>query len=232
MKSFYIALGVIALGGAALIGRQAMRRGGGSSGPSLTAALPPLAAGPRGVVEGSDSAPVEVTEFADFECPWCARFAVLNVPDIRSRLVATGRVRWRFVHFPLDGHRDSPSAHLAVACGTEQGKFQQMHDAVYNAQGEWVGARNVPRVLQSIAERAGLDRDRYRSCVAEQRAWGQVLADRALGDSLGVNSTPTFFINGRQFNERAGLSYDRLRQIVDSLAPVSAPPPASGSPRR
>lgn len=219
IKTFYVGLGVVAVVGAGLIGWQASRR----SAPTLslsTVSLPPLVlSGPRGVVMGSDSARVEIAEYSDFECPFCARFAVLVLPDVMQRLVATGRVRWRFMHFPLDNHRASPAAHQASACAKEQEKFWQMHDLVYQHQDQWVSARRPERTLRGLAERLPLDMDRYDACIREQRGWADVLADKRLGDSLGVSGTPTVFFNGRRLSDVP--SADQLKAMVDSLAPVS-----------
>jgi protein-disulfide isomerase len=223
LRPFYIGLAVLAVAGLALIVRSAGSR------PKLTTeTVAPLASGPRGVVLGSDSAKTEVMEFSDFECPYCGRFAVLTMPDIRQRLIATGRVRWRFVHYPITGHLKSPYAHLASACANVQGRFWEMHDLIYQSQEDWVTAGNSESLIDGYAERAGVDRARYRKCVNDREAWGRVLADRALGDSLGIGGTPTFFVNGRGLAEVP--SADRLVHIVDSIAPVT--PAASATPRR
>lgn len=223
MTWFYVTMGAVAVVGVALIFTFA----GGKSAPPLTLdTVGPLAQGPRGVVVGSDSARIEVWEFSDFECPYCARFAILSMPDILTRLVGTGRVRWRFVHYPLQGHTKSPTAHLAAACAHEQERFWPMHDALYEAQDAWTSARNLASAINDVADRAGLDRTRFDACMsARAEAWGRVLGDKALGDSVGINGTPTFFINGRQVPDI--LTYDRLRAITDSLAPVAAAAPAS-----
>lgn len=222
---FYAGLAGIALGGGIYI---ALQIGRGPQQLSLTATGLPPVAGARGVVIGSDTAPVEIVEFSDFECPFCARFAALTIPDVKNRLVATGQVRLRFVHFPLDIHAKGPHAHLAAACANEQGRFWEMHDLLFDNQDEWVRARRPDRVISQYAERLGLDMDRFRSCVSEQRAWPQVLADKALGDSLGVNGTPTVFVNGRQLSDPP--SFDQLRRIADSLT-SAATTPAQGTRR-
>lgn len=217
LKLFYITLGLVAAGGGALITRSMGEHGG-----SLSTPLPPpvaVAAGPRGGVAGSDSAPVEIDEYSDFQCPFCARFAVLQLPDIRDRLIASGRVRWRFMNFPLDGHPNTRPAHLAAACAREQGKFWEMHDAIYQGQGDWAESRRPERFFRDYAERLGLNRDQFESCMDTQRPMPQIEADRLRGESLGVNSTPTFFVNGRQLADVP--TYDRIKAIVDSIAPVA-----------
>ncbi len=227
MTPFYAGLGAIAVVGAVLIGMR-MR----NTGAPLTLGPPvgPIAPGPRGVVYGSDSASVEITEFADFECGFCASFATVQMPDVKSRLIATGRVRWRFVHFPLPMHRNAPEAHLAAACAGRQNRFWEMHDVIYQNQDEWVRSRRPAAALEGYAQRLGLDGARYRQCVSQREAWPEVLADRALGDSLRVGGTPTFYINGREWETR-DYSADRIRAVVDSIAPP-APARAGATPRR
>ena len=216
MTPFYAGLGVVAIVGVALIGRAVMHK---SPQPVNLDLVAPLASGPRGVVMGSDSARVEIMEFSDFECPYCARFAVLQMPDVRTRLIETGRVRWRFVHYPLQGHTKSPTAHLAAACANEQGRFWQMHDLLYAHQGEWTEDRDLVGAITSLAVQAGVDRARFDQCMSQRSAWGRVLADKALGDSIGINGTPTMFVNGRQI---PGVpSFDELRAMVDSIAPAA-----------
>ena len=225
LTPFYAGLALVAVAGGVLIVRSS-----GQKGPPLTIdTVAPLATGPRGVVLGPDSAKVEIMEFSDFECPYCARFAVLQMPDVRQRLLSTGRVRWRFVNFPLQMHTKSPYAHLAAACASEQGRFWEMEDLIYQNQDEWSSSGSFQRPIDGYAERAGLDQARYRSCIDERRAWGQVLADKKFGDSLGIQATPTFFVNGRELPDRPAVTVDRLLHMVDSIAPARTAP-AGGAP--
>jgi protein-disulfide isomerase len=212
MKGFYTALAAVLLGGGIFILSKAMK----SKPPLTTETVAPLAVGPRGVVEGSDSAVVQIMEFSDFECPYCARFATIQMPDIRQRLIATGKVRWTFMHFPLQGHQKSPTAHLAAGCANAQGKFWPMHDMIYQYQDEWVESGNPERALADYARRIGLDQAQYQQCMDQRTAWGTVLADKHLGDSLSVGSTPTFYLNGRMM---PGVpTADELVRVADSLA--------------
>ena len=221
LTRFYVALAVIAVVGGVLIARAAMTK---KQSPLTADTVAPLASGPRGVVLGSDSAPVELMEFSDFECPWCARYDVLQMPDIRQRIVSTGRLRIRFVHSPLAIHQKSPYAHLAAACANEQGRFWEMVDVIFGNQDDWVESSNPSDVLDGYARRIGLDMGRYRSCVSERREWGRVQADKKLGDSLGVSGTPTFYVNGHLWPDAP--SADQVLHIVDSIAPIRGAAPA------
>jgi protein-disulfide isomerase len=228
MKMFYFALGVVLVVGVFLIVRQVSRRG--QPGPVTetvpSAQLTPVAPGSLGHVLGSDSAPVEIVEFADFECPACARFAILQFPYVYERLIATGRVRWRFMDFPLQGHTNSPTAHLATACADEQGKFFQMMDLIFNRQNDWAFESRPDRPIRDFARSIGLDLGRYDSCMETRRAQPMVDADYREGERLGVDQTPTFIVNGRMWPTVP--DYDQIKAIVDSLAPVGGTPAAPG----
>jgi protein-disulfide isomerase len=220
MMPFYLSLGAVAVIGIVFIARQGMNHE-----PPLTAeTTAPIAPGPRGVSLGPDSAPVKIMEFSDFECPWCGQFATLQMPDVRQRLLSTGKVQWTFMNFPLNIHAKSPYAHLAAACANEQGKFWEMHDLIYQHQGDWTEASDPTRDLADYATQAGLDRGRYDACMKTRSAWGHVLADKALGDSLHLGGTPTFFINGREWKGNQSPTVDQLIHITDSLTGAGAPP--------
>jgi protein-disulfide isomerase len=224
LRTFYIALGIIAVLGVFLIVRQLNPRGGSVTETYRTAPVTPVRPGALGNTLGSDSAPVEIVEFADFSCVHCARFSILEMPYVRDSLVSTGRLKWRFMDFPLQGNTNSPPAHLAAACAGEQGRFFEMMDGILNRQNDWVSERRPERLLRSYAQGLGLDLSRYDSCMDSRRAQPQVDADYAEGERLGVNATPTFFVNGRMWPTVLG--YDQIRAIVDSLAPVAGRPAA------
>ena len=215
LTPFYVVFGIILVGGGLFIASKGMQKGP----PPLEMNSVVPVGGPRGITLGPDSAPVEVVEFSDFQCPFCAQFVTLQMPDVKQRLLGSGNVRWRFVHFPLfEIHPDVGHAHLAAACANEQGRFWEMHDIIYQYQGDWSTRRNPAGDMRNYARQAGVDMGRYDSCVNERRAWGQVLADKAWGDSLRVGGTPTFFVNGRQVE---GATVDRLVALRDSI--IAAP---------
>ena len=100
--------------------------------------IPPGTA--EGYLMGKPDAPVQVIEFGDFECPGCGQFANVTEPDVRTRLIATGIVAFRFFDFPLTQiHRNTWSAHIAASCAADQNKFWEMHDRLFDGQGEWNG---------------------------------------------------------------------------------------------
>jgi len=215
MKRFYLLLLVIAVAGVAAIYVA------GGRGDSGSRAALPIAPGDTlpmpGWTAGSDSAPVEVEEYADFECPYCAQFAVLTLPDVMQRLVQTGRVRWRFHDYVIPGHTKSPLAHEAAACAGEQGKFWEMHDHLYFNQNRWVEARNTGRLLRDYAQQVGLDMDRYDACVQGHKYLSRIQASGRQGSARGVNSTPTLIIAGIII--KTVPPYDSLKALIEKATP-------------
>jgi protein-disulfide isomerase len=174
-------------------------------------------AGFHGYVKGSESAPVEITEFADYQCPFCQTFATLQMPTIEQRLIDTGRLRWRYRDFPLQQHTFSRLAAHSAACADEQGKYWVQHQRIYEGQAEWAAARDAAGILRRYAKENGLDLTRYDACMAAGKYAGRIQASYEEGVRLGVSSTPTLLVGGRLYQGR--FDSDAITRLVDSLAP-------------
>lgn len=219
LKPFYWGLGVVALGGGAWIWTSVNRGGVEIYAEPLPASEASVAAGFAGYVQGTDSAPIEVREYADFTCPACARFWVLTFPDVEARLIRTGKVRWRFYDRPLGGageHAYSYVAAHAAACADEQARFWQMHDQLFANQGAWNAQRNPERSFRDYARTIGLDVRQYDDCMRRGRFRARIQAEAAAADSLGITSTPTFVIGRTRIP--GALAYDDLKRVIDSLS--------------
>ena len=131
-----------------------------------------------------------------------------------ARLVATGEVRFRFMDFPLSSHQNSAAAHNAAACANEQGKFWEMHDAIYRNQDRWNGqATSDPRrQLKQLAGDVGADVKKWEECFDSGRLLPQIAANRREGERLRVQSTPSFKIGGQIIP--GSMTYDQMRQMV------------------
>lgn len=213
MKGFYLALAAVAIIGAGILVYQITKPA--VSIPANVAVLPADTAGFRGYVLGSDSAPVEIVEYGDYQCPGCANFDIVTLPDVKERLVATGKARFVYRDFPLD--RIHPHARLAAhaaACADEQGKYWQMHDLLFQGQPDW-SSGNAERIIRGYAQAASLDMARYSECMESARYAGRIQASYEEGVALGVGGTPQFLIGGRIYE---GMGYDAMRRLVDSLA--------------
>ena len=223
---FYAALALLAAAGLGTLGYLAAR-GGERQVVTLDASLPPVQS--EGYVLGSPSAPIEVIEFADFECPACAQFATLHEPDVRSRLVQTGQIRLRYLDLPLVeiGHRNSPTASLAAACANEQGKFWEMHDAIFANQDRWAtqATRNPRGVIDPLARQLGLDMSRYEQCMDSQKYLANIQAHRRAAERYQIRSTPSFVIGDKVY--AGSMPYDEFKRRVDEaraqVVPAAAP---------
>jgi protein-disulfide isomerase len=169
---------------------------------------------------GSPNAPVQIIQYADFECPGCGRYAVLTEPDVRERMIQTGQVRVVFRDRMINGHGSSPTAHLAAACAAEQNKFWEMHDQLYFHQGEWSEASGLERKFRGYAEAIRLDMDRYNTCMSQQRYAARIAANTSRADSAGFTQTPTFLINGHV--TIGAIGFDSMKVLVDKYAAEAA----------
>jgi protein-disulfide isomerase len=214
MKGFYVLLLVVAIGGGAWLVYSARHKPEERIVPATAAPVAP-AGSFHGYTLGNDAAPVHVVEYSDFECPFCASFVTVQMPEVSQQLINTGKVHWRFRDFPLSGHKHSRTAALAAQCAGEQGKFWEMHDQLfYNHQ--WAQRDKDPSGLfREFAKTIGLDADRYGACVDSQRYAGRIEESRLEGEALGVDHTPSLYVNGRIF--RGQPTSDGLKALVDSL---------------
>ncbi len=220
LKVFYGALGLIAVGGAVAIWMASRAGGGGTQ--IIDAPVPVGTAGSPGYVMGSESATVEVVEYADFMCGACGAFSILSEPDIRQRLVAPGLIRFRFRGFPL--HPESLLPHHAAECAGEQGRFWEMHDQLMQNQSRWVTDERPLGKFREYAGAIDLDMGRYQECMDEGRYAAQLLATKDELAALNINSTPTFDIG--RYRVVGAVPYDSVRTLVD-LAIQAATEPES-----
>jgi protein-disulfide isomerase/uncharacterized membrane protein len=164
---------------------------------------------------GSTTAAVTIVEFSDFECGHCAAFHA-RLQEVLRR--TAGNVRVVFRHFPLDSscnpkvnsrfHPEACLAAVASECAAEQGKFWEYHNLLFDNQ-QRLGRES----LIAYAKRVALDMDRFSTCLGSEQARARVERDARIGAELGVESTPTVFINGRTI--KGALERD---QLIDALA--------------
>jgi protein-disulfide isomerase len=144
--------------------------------------------------KGPAEARVTLVEFVDYECPHCrtAQALMRQVLDTYPR-----QVRLCFKHFPLSGHTNSRLAAEATTAAQKQGKFWPYNDKV------WDNADNLtPAVLEKIAKDVGLDVARWRGDMNSDEVKAAVSRDKSDGATLGINSTPTIYVNGRKYTGR------------------------------
>ncbi|MFL5460734.1 MAG: DsbA family protein [Gemmatimonadales bacterium] len=216
VKRFYTLFAVLALAGIGVLAYLLLKPSTISI-PANVTIQPSDTSGFHGYVKGTKDAPVEITEFADYQCPFCQTFATLQMPTIEDRLVNSGRLRWRYRDFPLQQHQFARLAAHSAACADEQGKYWAQHELIYQGQSEWAAARDAGPLFRNYARTAGLDLGRYDSCMKSGKYAGRIQASYNEGVQLGVSSTPTLLIGNRLYRGR--LDSDAIIKMVDSLAP-------------
>jgi protein-disulfide isomerase len=168
-------------------------------------------AGPAGdVVLGSEKAPVTVIEYASMTCPHCAHFSTTTFPELQKRYIDTGKVRFIFREFPLDALA-AAGFMLARCAGND--KFNPVIETLFAKQSEWAVQQPI-EPLKAIAKQFGFTEESFNACLANQKVLDDIQAvrDRA-AEKLGVNSTPTFFINGKKMV--GDLSIETMAKEID-----------------
>lgn len=145
---------------------------------------------------GSATAPVTIVEYASMTCPHCAHFHETTFPELKKKYIDTGKVRFIFREFPLDALAAAGSM-LARCAGKD--KYFPLIETLFSQQKEWVVQKPLEPML-GIAKQAGFTKQSFDECLANQPMLDAIQETRTrANDKLGVNSTPTFFINGKIF---------------------------------
>lgn len=161
---------------------------------------PPLPAEPvaiGGVTQGSNTARLALIVYSEFKCPFCGVFARDTMPALTEKYINTGKVQLVFRHFPLDGlHPFARKAAQAAECASQQGRFTELHDAMFASQAALDGPS-----LDVHLSRLGLKNTAFDACMTGSSA-KRIDEDVEAGRALGVTGTPTFFIGVAQGDRR------------------------------
>jgi protein-disulfide isomerase len=167
-------------------------------------------------VKGSKDAKVTIVEFGDFQCPACGA-----VHPIIGQLLTEYKDKVKFVYreYPLALHKNAgPAAQAAEAAGA-QGKFYDMYDALFQNQKEWENSKNPMEQFEVYAKIIGLDVEKFKNDVESKKYEEKIQRDISDGNGVGVQATPTFFINGEEI--RGGLPYDEFKAKIDAALEAS-----------
>ena len=220
-NQFYAILAGLAVVGAGVI-YYLVKRPQVTSIPVPTSIATADTAGFRGYVIGSPDAKVEITEYADYQCPACQTFDALQFDVVKRQLVDSGLARFRYRDFPLDQlHPHARLAAHAAACADDQGKFWEMKRAIYDNHSAWATQRSVAGLFRDYAGQVGADRGKYDECMSSKKFAGRIEASLQEGAKLGVGSTPSFLIGSRLY--AGGLTSDSLAAIVRRVAAEATP---------
>jgi protein-disulfide isomerase len=165
-------------------------------------------------IQGSPDAPVWVIEISDFQCPYCKQWHDETYSVLRDEFVRTGKVRLAYINFPLAQHQFAWPAAESAMCAGAQGKFWEMHDALFNTQSRWEVLPSPATFFDSLARAQGVDSWRWRQCIqsGKMRAWIQADHDRA--QTAGAASTPSFIIGDKLLVGAQPI--EEFRRAIDS----------------
>lgn len=179
---------------------------------------------------GERSAPVAIVEFADFECPFCAKFERDTYPQVLENYIKTGKAVFFYHDLPLSAHRDAESAAEAARCAEDQNKYWEMHDALFAHQNAL-----SPPAITSYAQSLGMDASKFTTCISTDRYADAIQQSAQYAEQIGVRGTPSFFIgtldaDGHELKIvralRGAYTYDAFRAALDGvLAQTTADKP-------
>jgi len=222
-RQFVIATGTLALSGAVLGGIGTWELGPAQAQDVSPAEL--MKPGPLGeMVLGDDKAPVTIIEYASMTCPHCANFHATTYPELKKRYIDTGKARFIFREFPLD--QLAAAGFMLARCSAQDVKaavpglditkvaaqrYYAMIETLFAQQKDWVVQRPLQPLL-NIAKQAGFSEQSFNECLKNQTVLDGIKEVGDRGGKLGVNSTPTFFINGKKFS--GSLTIDDLDKAI------------------
>ena len=166
------------------------------------------------VVLGDPAAKVTIVEYASLTCPHCAAFHTGTLPGLKQKYIDTGKVRLILRGLPLNPP-DLVTQMLARCVPAD--KYYQFTSAVFENQRAIYSTENIEGSLKALARQAGFTEDTYKSCTENEKLRGQLIEmAKVAGEKYGVDSTPTFFINGKRFaGERNDLA--SFEKAIDPL---------------
>lgn len=157
---------------------------------------------------GNQDAQVKIVEFADYECPACGAASPITKKVIEEN---KDKVYFIFRHYPIPSHRNSKTAALASESASQQGKFWEMHNLIFENPADWVTSDDAKKVFEGYAEKLELDLEKFKQDF--DKGNDTINNDYADGNKVSVDATPTFFINGEK---HTGLiTEDKFQDLID-----------------
>jgi len=179
-----------------------------------------------GYTWGDVSAPIQVYEFSDFGCGYCRKFHEETFPALLEEYVEAGHIFWRFIPFNVGMFPNAEGALKTGECAGEQGQILAASDELFARQGDWKRG-DADAAFEASARAAGLDMQRWSSCMEEGRGMDRTAANTDVARRVGIRGTPTFFVDG--YPIPGALPLDNFRTIFDGLLEERAQAPAAGA---
>lgn len=163
---------------------------------------------------GNPESPIIIVDFSDYSCPACRQFASQAKPLLDASYVETGLARFQFFDFPIvTNFPNSFLAARAARCAGDQDAYWAYHDQLFRVQETWSRQADAAPSFEEYASALGLDRSAFRSCLRSDRHAVAVTANLRLGQDLGVNATPTIFLNTGEGRARRIENWTNLNQV-------------------
>jgi len=161
-------------------------------------------------ITGNPKSNVTFVEFSDFQCPACKAY-VLLAKQLNEKYKS--KVRFVYKHFPLPIHNVSQPAALAAIAASKQGKFWEMHDLLFDKQEKWSVESDPKKFFVNYAKQLKLDIKQFEKDMESKESKTKMENDLTLGNQIGVNATPSFYINGKKI--QAPQTLDEFSKIID-----------------
>ena len=172
---------------------------------------------PEDRVLGKADAPITIFEYASLTCPHCAAFDRETLPKVKENWIDTGKAKLIFRDFPLDGL--ALRAAMLARCAPPD-RFYGFIDTLFQSQQTWEHAKDPMEALEHIARLGGMTEDQFKSCMKNEQVSNAVVGSETLAQKeYGVNSTPTFFINGTKIE--GAQPYDAFDKALTAALPKS-----------
>ena len=246
---FLLIVGAVVVALAAILAIVILTGGGDDESSEIARNLEEMTANlPTDLINGNklgrDDAPVKITAFEDFQCPFCLRYTGEQEGQLVEEFVKTGRMQLEFKHLPILG-LESVDAAMASQCAADQDMFWQYHHKLFLEQAE-AGQANVERLnvgrfskdnLKKFAGELGLDQTQFDQCLDSGANLDKLTADQSEASSFGIRGTPGFLVNGQPLGTGTPNDISAWRELVENveeqLAGGGSPTPdpsASASP--
>jgi len=210
-RQFLLAASALVLAGA--LAGTGIDLFGGTAAAQTAAQAELMQPGPLGdVAMGDANAPVTIIEYASMTCPHCANFAVNTFPALKEKYIDTGKVRFIFREFPFDPI--AAGAFMLARCAGND-KYFAVVDLLFQTQRTWAVDKPLQPLLATVRQ-AGFTEESFKACLANQKVLDGIewVRNRA-AEKFKVDSTPTFFINGKK--QSGTLSMEELDKLIQPL---------------
>ena len=165
-------------------------------------------------IQGNPDAKVWLVMASDFQCPACKFWHDNYSAEIMRDYVATGRIRFAYINFPLDQHPNARPASEAAMCAAAQGKFWDVHDRIFAKQNEWAPMPDPTPFFRKLMSEASVDTVAWNTCLTDNVMVPLIDADHERGRAGGVNQTPYFFVGDKKVG--GAIPAKDLRPLLDS----------------